>query len=52
MQKTAALNSYLFYFICALGFGFGCGISVLYITIQGAEQFGTNLRASVHFNNQ
>ena len=33
-----------FYFICA-GLGFGCGISVLYITTS-AEQFGTNLRAS------
>jgi len=33
-----------FYAICA-GLGFGCGFTVVYITMS-AEQFGTNLRAS------
>lgn len=36
-----ALNMYL---IC-MGLGFGSGLSVMYITM-GAEQFGTNLRAT------
>ena len=38
-------NATNMYLIC-MGLGFGSGISVLYITMS-AEQFGTNLRASV-----
>jgi MFS transporter, putative metabolite:H+ symporter len=34
----------VFYLICA-GMGYGCGFTVVYITM-GAEQFGTNLRAT------
>ena len=38
-------NSFNMYLIC-MGLGFGSGLSVLYITMS-AEQFGTNLRATV-----
>src|SRR5205085_4944563 len=37
-------NAFNMYLIC-MGFGFGSGISILYITMS-AEQFGTNLRAT------
>lgn len=37
-------NATNMYLLC-MGLGFGCGISVLYITMS-AEQFGTNLRAT------
>ncbi|HLK30444.1 MAG TPA: MFS transporter [Puia sp.] len=38
-------NAFNMYLIC-MGLGFGSGMSVLYITMS-AEQFGTNLRATV-----
>ncbi len=38
-------NAFNMYLIC-MGLGFGSGLSVLYITMS-AEQFGTNLRATV-----
>ncbi len=37
-------SAFMFYAICA-GIGYGTGFNVVYITM-GAEQFGTNLRAS------
>jgi MFS transporter, putative metabolite:H+ symporter len=42
--QPAGTSAQTFYWICA-GLGYGTGFTVVYITM-GAEQFGTNLRAS------